>query len=175
MTPVDVIRPPSEPSAGLLKEHVAGQLREAIIGGVLSPGQRVIESVWAKKFGTAQASVREAINILIGEGLLTKDSGRSARVTRYTEEDVTALYQVRAALEGLAAYLVTEAKIGIERMEQALDGMSAAIAKRDMRTLIQCDLELHLSLTELSGKAFLIVSAKRVLGPLFCSVGLRES
>jgi DNA-binding GntR family transcriptional regulator len=173
MTPVDVIRPPSEPPVGLLKEQVAAQLRDAIMGGVLAPGQRVIESVWAQKVGTAQASVREAINILIGEGLLTKDSGRSAKVTRYTEEDVTALYQVRAALEGLAAYLVTEAKIGIERMEQALDGMSAAIAKRDMRTLIQCDLEFHLSLTELSGNAFLIDSAKRLLGPLFAFVAIR--
>lgn len=170
MTPVDEIQQPAEPPSGLLKEQLAAQLREAIMGGVLTSGQRVIESAWAKKFGTAQASVREAINILIGEGLLTKDSGRSARVTRYTEEDIVALYQVRAVLEGLAAYLVTEARTEIGRMELALDRMAAAIAKRDMRALIEWDLEFHLGLIELSGNAFLIDSARRLLVPQFAFV-----
>ena len=157
----------------LLKEQLAAQLREAIMGGALSPGDRVIEGIWAKQFGTAQASVREAINILIGEGLLTKDSGRSARVTRYTESDVAALFQMRAAIEGLAAFLVTQQKAGVERMEQALDGMSRAIANADMRALTACDLEFHLSLIELSGNAFLIDAGKRLLIPLFAFILIR--
>ncbi len=172
MTPVDDIPNAAslEPSSGLLKDKLASQLREAIITGALAPGERVIEGVWAKKFGAAQASVREAIHILMGEGLVTKDSGRSARVTLYAEEDVVSHYQVRAVLEGLAAYLVTENKVDVEPMDRALDGMAAAIAARDMRALIECDRRFHISLIELSGNAFLIDSAMRLLTPLFAFV-----
>ena len=52
----------------------------------------------------AQASVREAINLLITEGFLVRDAGRSARIVNYREQDVVRhIYEVRAAIEGLAA------------------------------------------------------------------------
>src|ERR1700688_4537807 len=92
-------------SAPLIKENLASALKQTIMDGGLARGQRVIEGRWAKEFGSAQASVREAINLLIAEGFLVKDAGRSARVVNYREPDVTQLYEVRAALEGLAAEL----------------------------------------------------------------------
>lgn len=157
----------------MLKEQLAAQLREAIIDGRLEPGQRVIEGTWAREFGVAQASVREAINILIAEGLLTKDSGHSARVTSYSEDDVTGLYQIRAVLEGLAAYLIAQQKVDVERLERELDGMESAIRARDVRKVLKHDLDFHLAMSELSGNPFLYESAKRVLVPLFAFVLLR--
>jgi len=165
-------RPPAAPGA-LLKEQVADRLRDEIIRGRLTPRQRVVEGKWAREFGVAQASVREAINILIGEGFLTKDSGRSARVTSYSEHDVASMYQVRSVLEGLAARLVSQRKISVDAVEVELCGMQAAIERGDMRTVLRHDLGYHLKLSELSGNPFLLESAKRLLVPLFAFVLLR--
>src|SRR5580765_3544655 len=70
------------PSSVLLKESLAAQLREAILSGKLTPGEKIVERRWAGHLGAAQVSVREALNILITEGFVTKGHGRSARVLR---------------------------------------------------------------------------------------------
>jgi len=62
-----------------------------------------VEGKWAAKFGVAQASIREAINILAREGFVTKAPGRSARVIHLSETDIGHIYQLRGAIEGLAA------------------------------------------------------------------------
>lgn len=157
-----------EPPAGsLIKEQLAARLREAIVQGRLAPGQRVIEGAWGREFGAAQASVREAINLLIGEGFLTKESGRSARVIRYTEQDVVRIYEVRGVLEGLAAQLATAHPTDLAPLQAALDGMASAIAAGNMQELVRQDMRYHLTLCELSGNRFLVDSARRLLVPLF--------
>ncbi len=158
---------------GLIKEHLARALKEAILEGKLVSGQRVVEGTWGRHFGVAQASVREAINILIAEGYLTKSSGRSARVIRYREEDVTELYQVRAALEGLATELATARKADVTPLENAVSAMRVAIEQHDMRSLIDGDLAFHLALCDLSANRYLVDAARRVLAPLFAFVMLQ--
>lgn len=151
----------------LIKEHLANRLKEAITSGRLAPGERVIEGKWAREFHVAQASVREAINLLLSEGFLIKDSGRSARVVSYAKEDLTQVYEVRAVLEGLAARLVAQQKPDLARMECALEGMVESAKSRDMKTLIERDLAFHLSLCELSANTHLIDAARRIMVPLF--------
>src|SRR6267378_777054 len=75
----------ASPSSGLLKESLAVQLREAILSGKLAPGEKIIERRWARELGAAQVSVREALNILIAEGFVTKGHVRSVidRVQRF--------------------------------------------------------------------------------------------
>src|ERR1700738_2453152 len=105
------------PSSGLLKESLAAQLREAILSGKLAPGEKIIERRWAREFGAAQVSVREALNILIAEGFVTKGHGRSARVLRLTDAAIIHTYQVRGALEGLAARIIVEQNLSITDLE----------------------------------------------------------
>jgi len=61
-------------SRGLLKENLAVQLREAILAGRILPGEKIIEGRWARQFGVAQVSIREALNIHTIEGLVTTRS-----------------------------------------------------------------------------------------------------
>jgi len=157
----------------LVKHHLASVLKEEIVHGRLAPGQRIVEGKWARQFGVAQASVREAINLLLAEGFVTKNSGRSARVIRYTEQDVARIYEVRAALEGMAAHLVAQNQPDLAPLHEALDQMRAAIETRDVRRLIESDGRFHLSLCELSGNQFLCDLARRTLAPLFAFVLLR--
>ncbi|MCX6628927.1 MAG: GntR family transcriptional regulator [Candidatus Solibacter sp.] len=157
----------------LIKEHLAGQLKDAIVRGRLSPGQRVVEGVWAREFGVAQATVREAINLLITEGFLEKSAGRSARVPRYSQEDVERIYQVRGALEGLAAQLASATGADLAPLASALDRMEAAAARGEVKKLVESELAFHLALAEASGNPLLVEMLGRLLRPLFTFVLLR--
>jgi DNA-binding GntR family transcriptional regulator len=162
-----------EENGELVKEQLARGIKDAIVAGSLSPGERVIEAVWAREFGVAQASVREAINLLITEGFLVKSAGRSARVTRYTQEDVERIYQVRGALEGLAAQLACASQADLAPLEAALARMEAAATGGSVKELIEADLAFHLALADASGNAPLIEMLGRLLRPLFAFVLLR--
>jgi len=157
----------------LIKQSLAAKLREEIIAGHLAPGQRIIEGYWARKFGVAQTSVREAINLLISEGFATKASGRSARVTSYTEADIAQIYELRGALEGLAARLTTQSQPDLEPLDTALRELRKATKGGDIRRLIETDLNFHLRLCELSGNRFLYAQIRTLLIPLFAFVAMR--
>ena len=167
------IHSPETLQGALVKEHLASALKQSIMRGELTPGQRVIEGQWAKAFGVAQASVREAINLLIAEGFLVKDAGRSARVVNYDEHDVAHLYEVRGALEGLAAELACARGADSASMQTALDRMRCSADAGDMKALIESDLEFHICLADASGNPVLIDALRRLLYPLFAFVLMR--
>jgi DNA-binding GntR family transcriptional regulator len=160
-------------SSLLIKQSLAAKLREEIMRGNLVPGQRIIEGHWARKFGVAQTSVREAINLLISEGFATKASGRSARVTSYSEADIAQIYELRGALEGLAARLTTQRQPDLEPLETALKEMRRATKGSEIRTLIEADLNFHLVMCELCGNRFLYAQIRTLLVPLFAFVAMR--
>jgi DNA-binding transcriptional regulator YhcF (GntR family) len=95
---------------GLLKENIAARLREEILAGRLVPGEKIVEGRFARQYGVAQVSIREALNILTTEGFVTKGHGRSARVLKLGDADITHIYEIRGALEGLAARMIVERK-----------------------------------------------------------------
>src|ERR1700740_975861 len=114
----------------LVKQALAERLREEIIAGRLPPGVRIVEGTWGRKFGAAQGSIREAINILAQEGFVAKASGRSARVVSLSEDDVRRQYELRGALEGLAGRLAAEHKADTAALQTAIDSMRHS-AKRN--------------------------------------------
>ena len=160
-------------SSLLVKQSLAAKLREEILRGQLTPGQRIIEGYWARKFGVAQTSVREAINLLIGEGFATKASGRSARVTSFSEADIAQIYELRGVLEGLAARLLTQRQPELEPLERALKEMRKATRGGEIDELVEADLNFHLRLCELSGNRFLYAQIRTLLVPLFAFVAMR--
>ncbi|MGB1642070.1 MAG: GntR family transcriptional regulator, partial [Paracoccaceae bacterium] len=77
---------------------------EAIDAGVFKPGDRLVEVDLADRFGVSRTPVREALQRLETQSLLTRD-GRSLIVASLDHNQVAELYAVRAELEGLAARL----------------------------------------------------------------------
>src|SRR5580658_4735095 len=108
---------------GLVKHNLAERLRREIMSGALQPGMRIVEGKWASKFGVAQGSIREAINILAQAGFVSKASGRSARVIHLSEKDVAHIYQMRGAIEGLAARLAAQTQPNLNVLQATLDVM----------------------------------------------------
>jgi DNA-binding GntR family transcriptional regulator len=157
-----------------VKGSIAGILREEIVSGRLAPGEQIVEGRWAAKLKVAQASIREALNILAAEGFVQKELGRSARVTALSEEDVIQIHQVRTSLESLAARLVAVRMPDLSEFEQALADMHSAVQCGNVRTYCERDLYFHLLLCEKSGNRFLLEHVRRLIVPLFAFIVLRQ-
>ena len=77
---------------------------EAIEAGLFKPGDRLVESELADRFGVSRTPVREALQRLETQSMLTRD-GRSLIVASLDHNQLAELYAVRTELEGLAARL----------------------------------------------------------------------
>ena len=158
---------------GLVKHDLAERLRREIINGSLPPGMRIIERKWALKFGVAQGSIREAIHILAQDGFVTKESGRSARVIHLSEEEVAKLYELRGAIEGLAARLAAAAQPDLTALQATVDAMRQSAIAGSFDGLLDSDLRFHLELCKISGNTYLLEHARRILLPFFAFVRMR--
>jgi DNA-binding GntR family transcriptional regulator len=159
----------------LRKHEIAESLLAEIVGGTLAPGEQISERTWATKFGVAQASIREAINILAHDGFVTKESGQSARVVSLSEEDVVQLYQVRAGLEGMAGYLAASVGADVSQLQSMVQEMRRASEASDSKALTDWDLQFHLELCRISGNSHLHHYAQKILKPFFAFVRMRVS
>lgn len=75
--------------------------------GVFRPGDRLVESELAERFGVSRTPIREALQRLETQSLLTRD-GRSLIVASLDHNQLADLYVVRSELEGLAARLAAK-------------------------------------------------------------------
>jgi DNA-binding GntR family transcriptional regulator len=132
-----------------------------------------VEGTWARKFGVAQGSIREAINLLAQDGFVTKAAGRSARVVNLSEEDVVKIFELRATLEGLAARLIAHRAADVSPVEDALKRMRQALANERAEDMLDADLRFHLELCRLSGNDYVLEHARRILVPLFAFARIR--
>ncbi|MEM8691210.1 MAG: GntR family transcriptional regulator [Pseudomonadota bacterium] len=80
---------------------------EAIDVGVYRPGDRLVESELAERFGVSRTPIREALQRLETQSLLARD-GRSLIVASLDHNQMAELYVVRRELEGLAASLAAQ-------------------------------------------------------------------
>lgn len=97
-------------ASGQLSGQAAGQkdayilILEAIDTGIYRPGDRLVESELADRFGVSRTPIREALQRLETQSMLTRD-GRSLIVASLDHGQMADLYVVRTELEGLAARL----------------------------------------------------------------------
>ncbi len=85
-----------------LADHVTQTLRDWVLHGILSPGERLEEIPLAEKLGVSRTPIRAALASLGNEGLLEHLPKRGYSVRVYQSEDIIGAYEVRAVLEGLA-------------------------------------------------------------------------
>lgn len=100
-----------------LRDAVFITLRDAILKGVLLPGQHLMEMQLALQLGVSRTPVREAIRKLELEGLVLMVPRKGARVAAISEKSLCDVLEVRRALEELSVTLACE-RMTIQQMEE---------------------------------------------------------
>lgn len=88
--------------AAPLRDQVFGVVRKAILDFELLPGERLIERELIQNIGVSRTTVREVLARLAAEGLVTIVPQKGAVVSVLSVEEAADIYEMRAALEGLA-------------------------------------------------------------------------
>ncbi|NLA59062.1 MAG: GntR family transcriptional regulator [Firmicutes bacterium] len=135
-----------------LRDIVFENLREAIITGQLRPGERLMEVQIAEELGVSRTPVREAIRKLELEGLVVMVPRKGAYVSNVSIKDISDIFQIRRALEGLAAELAADrlTEEQLEELEQLLVRTAETVEKLDILTTVDMDTGFHQVIYEAS-------------------------
>ncbi|QDU11245.1 GntR family transcriptional regulator [Gimesia aquarii] len=91
-----------------LVDAVYESLLEAIVSGGLAPGAELNSVELAQQLEVSRTPVKEAIKLLIHDGLVEQVNNHKARVAQFTSQDICEIYELREQLEGAAVEKVTQ-------------------------------------------------------------------
>jgi DNA-binding GntR family transcriptional regulator len=134
-------------------------LLNAITDGSLAPGERLTQEEIADQLHVSRSPVLQALRLLKKDGLIEDAPGRGVQVAPLEPEGVAHLYDVRGALDALAARLaagvryVVDPRL-IERGRQVADG-------DDLQAIIDADMAFHNAIYAGSGNPLIADSANR--------------
>lgn len=90
------------------REQIYIKIRDDITNGILSPGERLVESHFTKKLKTSRIPIREAFRQLEGEGLITFEQNKGYKVSKLSIKEIEEIYTLQWLLESFATRLFAE-------------------------------------------------------------------
>ena len=163
-----------------LVDQVYRALLDAISDGSLAPGARVTQEDLAERLAVSRQPVLQALRLLKKDGLLLDAPGRGLLVAPLDAEWIARVYEVRGALDALAARLAAarHALIDPRLIEQ---GRRAARG-RNVKAMIEADINFHAAIYAASGNPLIEQSAqlhwvhlRRVMGAVLQASKQRET
>ncbi len=123
----------TDPVVAPVRSHVVVNLREAILTGQFAPGERLVEPDLCRLLGVSRPSLREALRQLEAERLVVITPFKGPSVAKIGWVEAQQIYEVRALLEGQAAYLFAgcATRPQIAEMERALRQFEEAVREDD--------------------------------------------
>lgn len=138
-----------------LRERIASSIRDSIIEGKIKPGERLLEPVVAKVLGVSRTPLREAFLQLESEGFLKFNPRKGALVTETSPKDAEEIYQIKGALEALAARLAANNIFNdqIEELVTINKKMESIVQskKKDYKTFLELNSLFHHKIYECCG------------------------
>jgi DNA-binding GntR family transcriptional regulator len=148
---------PLDPQPALI-DRAYERLVEAIADGTLAPGQRIRQEELGQMLGVSRQPISHALRLLKQQKLVEENGRRRLMVSAVDPIRVRELYQVRTALDALAARLaaarVAERKADAAQRRAAQRALAAGLALRPdapVLAFIQADVAFHTALYRLSG------------------------
>ena len=124
-------------------DAVASELRRRLLAGEYTGGQELRDTELADEFGAARPTIRAAVQTLVGDGLLERGRGRSARVRSFTAFDAVDLYRVRKPIETAAVRLIIEQGRPLGGVQAALDAFTAVADDVSWDVVADHDIAFH--------------------------------
>jgi DNA-binding GntR family transcriptional regulator len=142
---------------------VAATLRGAVLNGELSAGSPVRQEKWAQRLGVSRAPVREALKILVSEGLLVHDPHRGHFVAAPDVEEMRQIYLMRRLLEPeLVRSLRSPDSDELGRLTTLASEAQAALAKGHGAEAAEAERRLYMEVFDLSPKRILLQEVQRL-------------
>ena len=131
-------------------DQVAALVRSQIVNGELPPGTALREAALAASFGVSRNTLREAIRVLVHEGLVKHSVHRGAAVTALSESDVVDLYCIRRILEiGAIDRLSDGIPDGfLDRLERTVAQIGESVDRGDSAGAADYDFLFHRQLVQ---------------------------
>ena len=136
-----------------LVEQVRDAILEEIASGTLAPGERIIQEQIAQALGVSRQPVQQALALLRGQGVLQDAPGRGLFVAPLDADHVRHMYDMRAAIEGLACRRAAQEQ-GERALRQGrplIEAGRKAVASGVVAKMIAADMRFHQFLYTLSG------------------------
>jgi DNA-binding GntR family transcriptional regulator len=141
-----------------LVERVYDSLSNAISDGSLAPGQRLTQEEIAQQLAVSRQPVLQALRLLKKDGFVQDAPGRGLQVAPLDAGWIRNVYQVRGALDALAARLAAGRRFHLDAAVIAQG--RAATHGDDVRAMIDADLAFHVALYRAAGNPLIEESAQ---------------
>lgn len=151
-----------------LTEQAYQVLVDQICDGALPPGSHLVQEQIAKSLGVSRQPIQQAMNLLKADGLVEDAPGRGMLVVPLNASLIRSRYQIRTAMDGLAAEL---AAIRVQSSMKVKDQIAergyaiikagiSAIEAKSIKRLVARDVEFHNFLYEWSGNPLIGVTCE---------------
>ncbi|MCE0733317.1 GntR family transcriptional regulator [Halomonas sp. G15] len=150
----------SSPEVRTLAERVFQQLQDAIVRGEMAPGSKITEPGLSRTYGISRGPLREAMRRLEAHRLIERVPHVGARVVKLSMKELLELFDVREALESMAARLAAEHMTAEEiaglREVLAMHERQADLMKGEAYFQREGDLDFHYRIVQGSHNRMLV-------------------
>ncbi|THD85830.1 FCD domain-containing protein [Aliigemmobacter aestuarii] len=158
-----------EPDRSLsLTVQTERRLEHLILTGELQPGERLNELELSQRFGISRGPLRESMQALHAKGLVEMIRNRGVFVRAISTDEAMELYDVRAAVFGLAGRILTD-RVNDEllaRMHQFLDELEVLAQARNFDDYYRLNLAFHDYLINATGNSTLVAEYRGFVNKL---------
>ncbi|WP_048438966.1 GntR family transcriptional regulator [Caenimonas sp. SL110] len=149
----------SLPTRSDFVETVYNVLAHAITDGSLAPGERITQEEIAEQLHVSRSPVLQALRLLKKDGLIEDAPGRGVQVAPLDPEWVGRLYEVRGALDSLAARLAAQAHATID--PALIEQGRLSTRSGDLKRIVDADIAFHNAIYAASGNPLIAENANR--------------
>jgi DNA-binding GntR family transcriptional regulator len=167
-------------SAPDLVEQVYSRLLDAISEGSLAPGERITQEDIAARLAVSRQPVLQALRLLKRDGLVLDAPGRGVLVAPLDVQWMRGIYQVRGALDALAARLAAARRTKLD--PKLIEHGRKAARARNVKAMIDADVAFHQAIYAASGNPLIAQTAqqhwqhlRRVMGAVLREADQRET
>ena len=127
------------------KDLIIQQLRAEIVSGQIPPGMKLSEARLAERFGVSRMPVRDALKELESAGFVSIEQRRGTFVRGMSRSEILDLFEVREAVEGMAARLCAHRANNdlLATLDEVIETMSRQVEVADMDGYSQTDERFH--------------------------------
>lgn len=149
-------------------DRVVDEIRRALFAGEIPPGTPLREVALSEAMGVGRSTIREALGVLVAEGVAVRVPNKGVAVKELSAGDVSDVARARAALEAAGVRHWSEAEESARRaVHDALRHYGVVAARtHDPAVLTEAHLQVHRALVGLTGSERLLAAADAISGEI---------